>query len=121
MLLQTIGYPVEHRNIKEFTKRPNIKPSDETDAVKRYNPHHIVRASTKTLEECLALSDVVISAVPSKSYKVKTELLKSGAIYDLELRCNRLLRRASRAIPLRFGSLEFRYHLQDKGELLWRN
>lgn len=36
--------------------------------------------SNLTLEECLAISDVVISAVPSASYKVKTELLKDGCI-----------------------------------------
>ena len=32
------------------------------------------------LEECLALSDVVVSAVPSSDYKVKTEWLKDGCI-----------------------------------------
>lgn len=33
-----------------------------------------------TLQECLAISDVVVSAVPTASYKVKTEWLKDGAI-----------------------------------------
>jgi methylenetetrahydrofolate dehydrogenase (NAD+) len=32
------------------------------------------------LEEALALSDVVISAVPSKEFKIKTEWLKDGTI-----------------------------------------
>ena len=33
-----------------------------------------------TLEECLARSDVVISAVPSADYKVKTAQLKGGCV-----------------------------------------
>ena len=33
-----------------------------------------------TLQEILAQSDVVVSAVPSASYKVKTEWLKDGCV-----------------------------------------
>lgn len=33
-----------------------------------------------TLQEVLAISDVVVSAVPTASYKVKTEWLKEGCI-----------------------------------------
>jgi methylenetetrahydrofolate dehydrogenase (NAD+) len=33
-----------------------------------------------SLEQCLAISDVVISAVPNSQYKVKTEWLKEGCI-----------------------------------------
>lgn len=33
-----------------------------------------------TLEECLKISDVVISAVPSQSYKIPTKWLKDGSI-----------------------------------------
>ena len=33
-----------------------------------------------TLQSALAVSDVVISAVPNKNYKVKTEWLKDGCI-----------------------------------------
>ena len=36
--------------------------------------------STLTLQECLAQSDVVVGAVPSASYKVKTDWLKDGCI-----------------------------------------
>jgi methylenetetrahydrofolate dehydrogenase (NAD+) len=46
----------------------------------RYHPRHIVHPSNLTLQECLAISDVVISAVPSATYKVKTEWLKDGCI-----------------------------------------
>lgn len=46
----------------------------------RYHPRHIVHPSNLTLQECLAISDVVISAVPSPTYKVKTEWLKDGCI-----------------------------------------
>lgn len=40
----------------------------------------MVHPRNLTLEECLAISDVVVSAVPSPSYKVKTALLKDGCI-----------------------------------------
>lgn len=33
-----------------------------------------------SLQGCLAASDVVVSAVPSTSYKVKTEWLKDGSV-----------------------------------------
>ena len=33
-----------------------------------------------SLDECLAISDVVVSAVPSETYKVKTEKLKYGCV-----------------------------------------
>lgn len=36
--------------------------------------------TTLSLQECLALSDVVVSAVPDAKYKVKTEALKDGCI-----------------------------------------
>lgn len=40
----------------------------------------MVHPSTNTLEQCLAVSDVVISAVPSATYKVQTSALKDGCI-----------------------------------------
>jgi len=43
-------------------------------------PHHVAHPSQLSLQECLALSDVVISAVPSAEYKVKTQWLKEGCI-----------------------------------------
>lgn len=33
-----------------------------------------------TLEECLALSDAVVSGVPSKAYQVSTDALKEGVV-----------------------------------------
>lgn len=33
-----------------------------------------------SLQECLAASDVVVSAVPSSDYKVKTAWLKDGCV-----------------------------------------
>jgi methylenetetrahydrofolate dehydrogenase (NAD+) len=64
--------------IVEFSKRPS---SSETHA-SPYNPHHIMSPlpSSFTLQDALAVSDVVISAVPHKDYKVKTEWLKDGCI-----------------------------------------
>jgi methylenetetrahydrofolate dehydrogenase (NAD+) len=64
--------------IVEFSKRPITS----TAHTSKYNPHHIMTPlpSDFTLQSALAVSDVVISAVPSKNYKVKTEWLKDGCI-----------------------------------------
>ncbi|KAJ6560424.1 hypothetical protein B0H19DRAFT_945211, partial [Mycena capillaripes] len=43
-----------------------------------YHPRHVVHPTNATLKECLAISDVVVSAVPT--YKVKTEWLKNGCV-----------------------------------------
>lgn len=63
-------------SIQEYTKRPRSSP----DAGRKYLPHHTAHPCNFTLQECLALSDVVISAVPSADYKVKTKCLKEGCI-----------------------------------------
>jgi methylenetetrahydrofolate dehydrogenase (NAD+) len=39
-----------------------------------------VAETSKTLKEILAISDVVISGVPSEKYKLDTSLLKDGVI-----------------------------------------
>ncbi|KIL70318.1 hypothetical protein M378DRAFT_1044184 [Amanita muscaria Koide BX008] len=63
---------VDIDSIQEYTKRPSTE--------RKYHRRHVVQPSTLTLQECLAISDVVISAVPSTAYKVKTEWLKDGCI-----------------------------------------
>ncbi|KAF7302109.1 NAD(P)-binding protein [Mycena indigotica] len=67
-------FSVDIDSIQEYTKRP------KTSTAPRYNPRHVVHPSNFTLQECLSMSDVVISAVPSADYKVKTEWLKDGCI-----------------------------------------
>ncbi|KAJ8496872.1 hypothetical protein ONZ45_g6827 [Pleurotus djamor] len=61
------------KTVTEYTKRPS-------SSTQRYHPHHVVHPTSLTLEDCLAQSDVVISAVPNVSYKVKTTSLKPGCI-----------------------------------------
>lgn len=88
-------FSVDIDSIQEYTKRPHVtppptepsslgEPSSQEAAVavkaRRYHPPHVVHPSSFTLQECLALSDVVISAVPSPNYKVKTEWLKDGCL-----------------------------------------
>lgn len=65
-------------SIQEYTKRPTTTTT--TAARRLYHPRHVVHPTSNTLEECLALSDVVISAVPSAKYKVSTSNLKDGCI-----------------------------------------
>lgn len=68
-------------HVQEYTKRPRVvTESSESEPARNYYSRHVVHPSTLTLQECLAISDVVISAVPSASYKVKTEWLKDGCI-----------------------------------------
>ncbi|CAA7258556.1 unnamed protein product [Cyclocybe aegerita] len=73
---------VDIDSIQEYTKRPKVSTnaSPESVSAQRYHPRHVVHPSHLTLQECLAISDVVISAVPSVTYKVKTEWLKDGCI-----------------------------------------
>ncbi|RDB19999.1 Methylenetetrahydrofolate dehydrogenase [NAD(+)] [Hypsizygus marmoreus] len=73
-------FSVDLDSIQEYTKRPRVERSTESEATRRYHPRHVVHPSHYTLQECLAVSDVVVSAVPSATYKVKTEWLKDGCI-----------------------------------------
>ncbi|KAI0787204.1 hypothetical protein BC629DRAFT_1288374 [Irpex lacteus] len=73
-------FSVDIDSIQEYTKRPTRDSSSESEQASRYHPRHVVRPCSRSLEECLGLSDVVVSAVPSASYKVKTEWLKDGCI-----------------------------------------
>lgn len=89
-------FSVDIDSIQEYTKRPHAvapgsrqpgspssgEPQETAAAVKtrRYHPRHVVHPCHLTLQDCLALSDVVVSAVPSPNYKVKTEWLKDGCL-----------------------------------------
>ncbi|SRR5258708_10818370 len=71
--------------IQEYNKRPPpaskaVVSSEKSKPMSQYYKRHVVHPSNLTLEECLALSDVVVSAVPSETYKVKTEQLKDGCV-----------------------------------------
>ncbi|KAG8900906.1 hypothetical protein FRB99_005675 [Tulasnella sp. 403] len=68
-------FSVDIDSIQEYTKRPA-----GATARRSYHPRHVVHPSSNTLEQCLAVSDVVISAVPAVSYKVSTATLKDGCI-----------------------------------------
>ncbi|ORY90183.1 methylenetetrahydrofolate dehydrogenase [Leucosporidium creatinivorum] len=70
-------FSVDLDGIQEFTKR---KAAPEGSTRSSFHPHHIVQSTKLTLEECLALSDVVVSGVPSKAYQIKTEHLKEGVV-----------------------------------------
>lgn len=69
---------------QEYTKRPRATSSDSASTAsissQRYHPRHIVHSTSLTLQECLEISDVVVSAVPNQTYKVKTEWLKDGCV-----------------------------------------
>ncbi|KAJ7126455.1 NAD-P-binding protein [Mycena crocata] len=73
-------FSVDIDSIQEYTKRPRVAGITQSDAARRYHPRHVVHPSNATLQECLALSDVVVSAVPTASYKIKTEWLKDGCV-----------------------------------------
>lgn len=61
---------------QEYTKRPTANITTQN----RFNRHHVANPSQLSLEECLAISDVVVSAVPSANYKIKTESLRQGCV-----------------------------------------
>ncbi|KAI0658523.1 NAD(P)-binding protein [Cubamyces menziesii] len=68
-------FSVDIDSIQEYTKRPR-QSADE----RKFHPRHVVHPTSMSLQECLALSDVVVSAVPSAEYKVKTAWLKDGCV-----------------------------------------
>jgi methylenetetrahydrofolate dehydrogenase (NAD+) len=78
-------FSVDIDSIQEYNKRP---ATSETGAGagaaprRAYHPHHVVRPAPPEmdLERCLAISDVVVSAVPSATYKVPTASLKDGCV-----------------------------------------
>ncbi|KAJ1308815.1 hypothetical protein OPQ81_004503 [Rhizoctonia solani] len=72
-------FSVDIESIQEYTKRP-VTNVNGSETLKRYNPRHVVHPCSLSLEQCLAISDVVVSAVPSATYKVPTEWLKDGCI-----------------------------------------
>ncbi|KAG9001826.1 hypothetical protein FRB90_011530 [Tulasnella sp. 427] len=71
-------FSVDIDSIQEYNKRP--ASSAPSGPRRLYHPRHVVHPSSNTLEQCLAISDVVISAVPSASYKVNSGTLKDGCI-----------------------------------------
>ena len=85
-------FSVDIDSIQEYTKRPTAPtappPSSggeggqATAARRAYHPHHVVRPAPPSfdLARCLAISDVVVSAVPSATYKVPTAALKDGCV-----------------------------------------
>jgi hypothetical protein len=80
-------FSVDIDSIQEYTKRPTPPTSDEEGgkaaaARRAYHPRHVVRTVPPSfdLSRCLALSDVVVSAVPSATYKVPTAALKDGCV-----------------------------------------
>ncbi|CAE6361278.1 methylenetetrahydrofolate dehydrogenase (NAD+) [Rhizoctonia solani AG-1 IB] len=72
-------FSVDIDSIQEYTKRP-VTNAGGNERLKRFNPRHVVHPCSLSLEQCLALSDVVVSAVPSATYKVPTGWLKDGCI-----------------------------------------
>lgn len=73
-------FSVDIDSIQEYTKRPVSSDMNTAATERSYHPHHVARPSQLNLEQCLALSDVIVSAVPSTEYKVRTEWLKDGCI-----------------------------------------
>ncbi|KZT62794.1 NAD(P)-binding protein [Calocera cornea HHB12733] len=67
-------FSVDIDSVQEYTKRP------KEQSMRKFHPRHVVHPVEMELKDCLAISDVVISAVPVKSYKVKTEWLKDGCL-----------------------------------------
>lgn len=75
---------VDIDSIQEYTKRPKTAVDPEaggdTKQKRIFHPTHVVNSCSLTLEQCLALSDAVVSAVPSLTYKVSTDALKDGCV-----------------------------------------
>ncbi|MCJ1419236.1 NAD-dependent 5,10-methylenetetrahydrafolate dehydrogenase [Xylographa parallela] len=69
-------YSVDVTGIQQFTRGEGIKN-------KR---HDVIEKKGWTLEDCVPLSDVVISGVPGDSYKFPINLLRDGANFDANVK-----------------------------------
>jgi len=63
-------YSVDANNVQQFHRGQGL----------RKRRHEVVDVAGWTVENCLPLSDVVISGVPGHGYKVPLGLLRDGAI-----------------------------------------
>ena len=63
-------YSVDVTGIQQFTRGEGIKNTR----------HDVIEKRGWTLEDCVPLSDVVISGVPGESYKFPIHLLREGAV-----------------------------------------
>ena len=63
-------YSVDIADVQEFTRGEGL----------RKKKHDVVEKPGWTLENCLPISDVVISGVPGDKYKVPVDLLRPGAV-----------------------------------------
>jgi methylenetetrahydrofolate dehydrogenase (NAD+) len=70
-------FSVDINDIQEYNKRPHVA---DTPAARKFHTQHVVNPTGLSLQECLGMSDVVVSAVPKADYKVKTEWLKDGCL-----------------------------------------
>jgi len=70
-------FSIDVTGIVEYTRRA---PSSQDSTMPAWHPRHITKQSSLSLKECLGLSDVVISGVPSEKYKIETSDLKDGVI-----------------------------------------
>jgi methylenetetrahydrofolate dehydrogenase (NAD+) len=75
-------YSVDVKDVQQFTRGEGI----------RKRKHEVVGKEGWTLEQCLPLSDVVISGVPGDKYKVPLQLVRDGAVcinFSSEKVCHR--------------------------------
>ena len=63
-------FSVDINDVQEYTRGQGL----------RKRRHTIIERPALTLEECLPLSDVVISGVPGDQFKVPVDLLREGAV-----------------------------------------
>ncbi|KAK5735836.1 Methylenetetrahydrofolate dehydrogenase [NAD(+)] [Elasticomyces elasticus] len=63
-------YSVDITGVQHFSRGSGLKKQK----------HEVNDMEGWTLEQCLPISDVVISGVPNESYKVPTHLIKEGAV-----------------------------------------
>ena len=70
-------FSIDVNNIVEYTRR---KTNEDGSRPPAWHPNHVTQNCKLSLQQCLEISDVVVSGVPSSSYKVQTNQLKDGVI-----------------------------------------
>ncbi|OBZ70208.1 Methylenetetrahydrofolate dehydrogenase [NAD(+)] [Grifola frondosa] len=77
-------FSVDIDSIQEYTKRPR------QSAARQFHPRHVVHPTSMTLQDCLAISDVVVSAVPNVREKASLYMPTIGKVTIMMLLRNLL-------------------------------
>ena len=102
-------YSVDITGVQQFSRGQGIKKQR----------HEVTEKEGWSLEDCIPLSDVVISGVPGEKFKLPTRFLKDGAVcINFSTEKVEHTRQLWRVLRLTACVVEFRVRCQGQGKYL---